>query len=72
MSLELRGALPGEAGLLTDLCLRSKAVWGYDAAFMAACRSKNANKAKQYYPKLPPSTTTGIVQICVRNGITLP
>lgn len=41
-------------------------------AFMAACRSKNATKAKQYYPRLPPSTTTGIVQICVRNGIQLP
>ncbi len=41
-------------------------------AFMAACRSKNANKAKAYYPKLPPATTTGIVQICVRNGIQLP
>lgn len=41
-------------------------------AFMAACRSKNAAKAKYYYPKLPPATTTGIVQICVRNGIQLP
>lgn len=41
-------------------------------AFMAACRSKNAAKAKYYYPKLPSATTTGIVQICVRNGITLP
>lgn len=41
-------------------------------AFMAACRSKNAAKAKYYYPKLPAATTTGIVQICVRNGITLP
>ncbi|CAN5897778.1 hypothetical protein BH11MYX3_BH11MYX3_00650 [soil metagenome] len=41
-------------------------------AFMAACRSKNATKAKYYYPKLPAATTTGIVQICVRNGITLP
>ena len=41
-------------------------------AFMAACRSKNAAKAKAYYPRLPPSTTTGIVQICVRNGIQLP
>jgi len=41
-------------------------------AFMAACRSKNASKAKYYYPKLPTATTTGIVQICVRNGITLP
>jgi hypothetical protein len=41
-------------------------------AFMAACRSKNEAKAKFYYPKLPTATTTGIVQICVRNGIALP
>jgi GNAT superfamily N-acetyltransferase len=40
MTLLLRAALPGEAGILTDLCLRSKAVWGYDAAFMAACRAE--------------------------------
>ena len=40
MTLLLRAALPGEAGALTDLCLRSKAVWGYDAAFMAACRAE--------------------------------
>jgi GNAT superfamily N-acetyltransferase len=29
-----------EAALLTDLCLRSKAVWGYDEAFIEACRSE--------------------------------
>lgn len=40
MTLLLRGALPGEAAILTELCLRSKAVWGYDAAFMAACRAE--------------------------------
>lgn len=40
MSVQLRSALPSEADLLTDLCLRSKAVWGYDAAFMAACRAE--------------------------------
>jgi len=34
----LRPARPDEAGILTGLCLRSKAMWGYDAAFMAACR----------------------------------
>jgi GNAT superfamily N-acetyltransferase len=33
----IRGARAGEAGLLTALCLRSKAHWGYDAAFMALC-----------------------------------
>lgn len=36
----LRPARPGEAGLLTDLALRSKAHWGYDAAFMASCREE--------------------------------
>ena len=33
----IRGARAGEAGLLTALYLRSKAHWGYDAAFMALC-----------------------------------
>jgi GNAT superfamily N-acetyltransferase len=32
----LRPARPGEDGALSRLCLRSKAYWGYDAAFMAA------------------------------------
>ena len=36
--LALRPARPEEAPALTELCLRSKAVWGYDAAFMQACR----------------------------------
>lgn len=29
-----------ELPALSELCLRSKAVWGYDAAFMAACRAE--------------------------------
>ena len=41
-------------------------------AFMAACRAKDANSARRHYGELPAATTTGIVQICVRNGITLP
>jgi GNAT superfamily N-acetyltransferase len=36
--VHLRPARPDEAEALTRLCLRSKAHWGYDAAFMAACR----------------------------------
>ncbi len=36
----LRAALPHEAVLLTDLVLRAKAHWGYDEAFMAACRAE--------------------------------
>ncbi|MFB4424505.1 GNAT family N-acetyltransferase [Streptomyces sp. QL37] len=38
--MELRPGLPGEAAALTGLALRSKAHWGYDEAFMAACRDE--------------------------------
>ena len=39
-AMHLRPPRPDEAELLTDLCLRSKAVWGYDDAFMRACRTE--------------------------------
>ncbi len=48
MTVLLRGALPGEAAILTELCLRSKAVWGYDAAFMAACRAELTVTARDF------------------------
>lgn len=38
MSHRLRRARPGEADVLTALCVRSKAHWGYDAEFMQRCR----------------------------------
>lgn len=34
----IRPAEAHEAALLTELALRSKAYWGYDADFLAACR----------------------------------
>ena len=34
----IRRARPEEAGVLSALALRSKAHWGYDADFLAACR----------------------------------
>lgn len=34
MPVQVRPAKPGEAQSLTALCVRSKAYWGYDAAFM--------------------------------------
>ena len=34
----IRRARPEEAVALSDLALRSKGLWGYDAAFMEACR----------------------------------
>lgn len=36
----LRPARPDEAALLTDLVLRSKAMWGYDDRFLAAVRDE--------------------------------
>jgi GNAT superfamily N-acetyltransferase len=36
--IQLRDIRPNEFPYLDGLCLRSKAVWGYDDAFMAACR----------------------------------
>jgi GNAT superfamily N-acetyltransferase len=38
--VQLRHALPNEADALTELALRSKAHWGYDEAFMEACRAE--------------------------------
>ena len=40
MALSLRPARLDEARPLTELALRSKAVWGYSADFMAACRDE--------------------------------
>ncbi|MGH7506358.1 MAG: hypothetical protein ACRELX_11935, partial [Longimicrobiales bacterium] len=34
----IRDARSDDAGRLTALALRSKAVWGYDAVFMERCR----------------------------------
>jgi N-acetylglutamate synthase-like GNAT family acetyltransferase len=36
----LRAARASELAALSELCLRSKAVWGYDRAFMQACRAE--------------------------------
>lgn len=37
---QVRAAQPTEAAQLTTLALRSKAYWGYDQAFMLACRAE--------------------------------
>lgn len=39
-AIRLRPAEPREAAQLSDLALRSKGVWGYDAAFLEACRAE--------------------------------
>ena len=38
--ISVRPARPEEAPALSALAIRSKAIWGYDDAFMAACRDE--------------------------------
>lgn len=40
MALVFRRAVAEDLAALSALCLRSKAHWGYDAAFMAACEAE--------------------------------
>lgn len=39
-NIVIRPARRGEAAALSELCLRSKGWWGYDAAFLEACRAE--------------------------------
>lgn len=38
--MTVRPARPDEAAAISDLAMRSKAHWGYDAAFLEACREE--------------------------------
>jgi N-acetylglutamate synthase-like GNAT family acetyltransferase len=40
VTIAIRRAEPGECTALSELALRSKAHWGYDAGFLAACRAE--------------------------------
>lgn len=46
-SLTVRDARPDEAGLLSALALRSKALWPYSAQFIEACRDELTYTAAQ-------------------------
>jgi GNAT superfamily N-acetyltransferase len=58
--LHLRPARPDEVDHLTELCLRSKAVWGYDEAFMRACRAELALS--------PADLTTSLLQVAAEGS----
>lgn len=45
--LQIRPALPSEAATISELAVRSKAHWGYDEAFLAACRDELATTAAE-------------------------
>lgn len=41
----------------------------FKKAFLAACRSKNASRAKYFYSKLPAGQAGSLAQMCIRVGI---
>jgi GNAT superfamily N-acetyltransferase len=43
----LRPAVPTDAGPISEVAVRSKAYWGYDAHFMAACRDDLTVRAEE-------------------------
>jgi GNAT superfamily N-acetyltransferase len=47
IACRIRPARIEEAAALSDLCFRSKQVWGYDNAFMALCREPLRVKPEQ-------------------------
>ena len=59
--LRLRAPQLQELDALTALCLRSKAVWGYDAAFMRACRAE--------LTLTPRDLETSRLQVAEANGV---
>ena len=60
--MRIRPARVEEIKELGDLCLRSKAFWGYDAAFLEACRRELTFRAGEL-------TTTAIAVAEEGNGI---
>jgi GNAT superfamily N-acetyltransferase len=72
--LTLRFPEPDEADALTDLCLRSKAAWGYDADFMEACRQELAVRPEDVASlgiqvADDDGVLVGIVQIAMRGEV---
>jgi len=71
--IRLRDALPNELSSLDGLCLRSKAVWGYDDAFMAACRTEltlhpDELRTTHLHVAEREMTVVGLAQLKVKQG----
>jgi GNAT superfamily N-acetyltransferase len=70
-TVAIRRACLSEAGALSDLALRSKAHWGYDAAFMQACRAEltvqpDAIKAGEVWVAEEHKALVGVLEIIPR------
>lgn len=59
-NVTLRPPVESECAALSALCLRSKAVWGYDEAFLEACREELAIR--------PSDCAAGLLQIAEVEG----
>jgi GNAT superfamily N-acetyltransferase len=71
--IQLRDIRPNEFPYLDGLCLRSKAVWGYDDAFMAACRAEltlhpDELRTTQLQVAERDATAVGLAQLRVSGG----
>ena len=71
--IQLRDIRPNELSHLDGLCLRSKAVWGYDEAFMAACRAEltlhpDELRTTQLQVAERDATAVGLAQLKVTGG----
>jgi GNAT superfamily N-acetyltransferase len=68
--IQLRDARQDELSSLSELCLRSKAVWGYDDVFMVACRTEltlrpDELQSTQLQVAERDSTVVGLAQVKV-------
>lgn len=63
--MHIRPAQPGEESALTELAMRSKAHWGYDDAFMAACRAE-LTITPEHIPRIDVADLDGAVIGMVR------
>jgi GNAT superfamily N-acetyltransferase len=71
--IQLRDARQDELPGLSELCVRSKAVWGYNAGFMTACRAELTlcpDEFQRTYLQVAErdSTIVGLAQIKVTGG----
>ena len=72
--MKIRPASTSELQALSELCLRSKAYWGYDADFMAACRDEltltpDELESTSLAVAEQEGTPVGLVQVNVENGV---
>lgn len=64
MTVDLRPPSPKELTALSQLCLRSKSYWGYDAEFMNACTEElTLTKDALKHPMIVAQTPVGLAGV---------